>query len=174
MSVEWYVATTQPFSEMIAEASLSRIGIQSFNPKCRAVKIIRGRRIITERPYIAGYIFCRFDRDEDYAWRKIHSQRGIRTLISASAEEPTPIRDVAALDALIERCKGGDVIDESEADLAFNKFIPVGSEVRITEGPMQGHVGVVKLSQKDRVNVVLRMFKRPLAVDLKPDIVEIC
>lgn len=161
MAFAWYVAAVRPFSEMIAEESLGRLGIQSFNPKCRSVRVIRGRRQITDRPYITGYIFPRFDIEDD-SWRLIHTQRGIHRLLSLDAEHPSPVRD-AAMQALLDKCKG-EIIDEVEADAALSRFIPVGSLVRVSSGPFEGHSGIVKMSARDRISVLLGMFGREMCL----------
>lgn len=162
--LSWHVATTKPFSEMVAEEGLRRKGFQPFNPKCYTQRIVRGARTWTERPYIPGYIFVRFDANEDVRWPDINFVRGIQTLLYSASEKPAPIRD-AVMAVLLERCNG-DRVKAEELDAALVKFFVVGSDVRVTEGAFAQHVGRVAWNEKDRVRVVLSLFGRPTNVSL--------
>lgn len=164
MTFAWYVATVYPFKEMIAEEALFRRGLQPFNPKVRTSKIVRGRNVITERPYIPGYIFVNFDI-EDERWRLISATRGIQRLISSTPELPSRIRP-DAMRAILERCEGG-IIDETEVDTALARFVPVGSIVKVKSGPFSDLEGKVVWSHADRVKVLLSLFQRPTEVRLK-------
>lgn len=162
----WHVATTKPFSEMIAEDELKRKGFQPFNPKCVSLRINKGRRTWTERCYMPGYIFIRFDASED-RWPIINSTRGIRSLLYSTVEKPAPLRE-AAMQLIIDRCNG-DTVREEELDLELTKVIPIGTMVRLFDGPFAGFTGRVKWRHADRVKVVLSLFGRATeaTVDVK-------
>jgi transcription antitermination factor NusG len=162
--LSWHVAQTKPFSEMIAEEGLRRKGFQPFNPKCYSQRVVRGARTWTERSYIPGYIFVRFDAVEDVDWPKINFVRGIQSLLYSASEKPAPIKDVV-MDALLARCNG-DRVSAEDMDLAIAKVLPVGSRVRVLGGAFEQHVGLVKWSDRDRVNVVLGLFGRAVNVSL--------
>lgn len=163
----WHVATTKPFSEMIAEEALKQKGFQPFNPKCYSVRVVKGRRTWTERCYMPGYIFIRFDSVDD-RWPVINNTRGIRSLLYSAVEKPAPLRE-AVMQSIIDRCNGDGVVKEEELDLALTKVIPIGTMVRLLEGPFQGFSGPVIARQSDRVKVMLSLFGRPTEtkVDLK-------
>lgn len=162
--LSWHVATTKPFSEMIAEEGLRRKGFQPFNPKCYTQRVVRGARVWTERPYLPGYIFVRFDAREDN-WPQINFVRGIQALLYSAYEKPAPIRD-AVMAVLLEHCNAARVKAE-ELDQALSKFFAVGSDVRVTEGAFAHLCGRVAWSDRDRVGVVLHLFgRRPTNVSL--------
>lgn len=163
MSLAWYCAIVYPMAELVAEEHLERQGVQPFNPTCRVQRIIRGRKRIDERPLFPGYIFINFDVAEQ-AWRFINSTRGVRQLISAAPERPTPIRG-DAITALIAKCNG-KYVDEVEADETLAKFVSVGSAVRPTDGVWEGHVGRVTWTDQERVKALFMLFGRETPVTL--------
>lgn len=169
--LSWYVATTKPFSEMLAEEGLRRKGFNPFNPKCYTQRIVRGARTWTERPYIPGYIFVQFDPIEQPLWPTINYVRGIQSLLYNGVETPAPIKD-AAMRVLFERCNG-DRVKAEDLDLALSRVMPIGSNVRAVDGPFEGHVGKVDWSDDDRVRVVLSIFGRATKVSLKSRSVEL-
>lgn len=156
--ISWHVATTKPFSEMIAENGLRNKGFFPFNPKVYTQRIVRGARTWTERPYIPGYIFVRFDPDEDSNWPQINFVRGVQTLLYSASERPAPIKD-AAMAVLLDRCNG-DRVKAEDIDFALSKVFPVGSSVRLVDGAFSQFVGKVAWSDQDRVKVVLSLFGR--------------
>lgn len=165
MSLSWHVASVKPFHEMIAEQGLRNKGFQPFNPKVYTQRIVRGARTWTERPYIPGYIFIRFDPVEDANWPKINFVRGIQSLLYSASEKPAPIKEVA-MAVILERCNG-DRVKAEDIDAALTRVIPTGANVRINEGPFEHHVGKVDWSDEDRVRVVLSLFGRQTKVTVK-------
>lgn len=159
----WYVAITLQLSELTAEQNLRRQNFSPFLPRVRETRITRGREVTTIKPYIPGYIFVRFDREED-DWGRINSTRGVKGLLCNSPELPTRIRE-KQMDAILERCEGQYVVAE-EIDETLMSFFPVGSIVKVVEGPLAGQTGRVRLSYADRVNVLFRMFGRETRVEM--------
>lgn len=158
MAERWHVAQTKPFSEMIAEEGLRRKGFQPFNPKCYSQRVVRGARTWTEHCYIPGYIFVRFDRLENPQWPTINYVRGIQRLLYSSSETPAPISDIA-MNVLLDRCNG-DRVKAEDIDLALSKMLPIGSDVRVLEGPFVNFVGKVSWSSEERIKIVLSLFGR--------------
>lgn len=131
---------------------------------------MRGQRVITERPYIPGYIFVRFDPVEDN-WQPINWTRGIETLMYGTVEKPARVRD-DAIQILIDRCDGG-YVKEEEIDLAWSKLVPVGSTVQMIEGPFAGHRGKVTWSKDDRVRVLMTLLGGQRELKMKSAAVQV-
>lgn len=165
MTHRWYVAATHPLQELLAKSELEKQGVQAFLPRFLKSRVSKGREITTTEPLFPGYIFPRFNVEEE-RWRFINSTRGVRKLLPLWSEMPTPIRS-PIIDDLLGQCSG-EIIQEDEADHIVSKFIPIGSSVEISAGPLTGLTGRVKLSKKDRVQVVLEIFGRRTPVDMKP------
>jgi transcription antitermination factor NusG len=167
----WHVATTRPFSELIAERHLEQQRFQAFNPKCLDMRIVRGRRVTVEKPYIPGYIFINFD-DTAENWQSINYTRGIISLIYASPEHPAVVKP-DAMQILIDRCSGGQYITEHEIDQHIAKLVPIAATVRITSGPFDGLHGIVKWSHHHRVAVLMRFLGVVREIDISAKAVEV-
>lgn len=166
MAKRWYVAMTRPGAGKLAELCLLRQDFEVFNPKIRIRHVSRGREWFSERHYLPGYLFIAFDVEAD-EWRPINWTWGIRHLISAVPERPTPMRDVA-MRVLLDRCDGNGYVLEEEADQAL-EWLRVGRQVKITQGAMAGCNGVVKWKDGDRLKVLLSFLgsTRPVEVRAK-------
>lgn len=162
--LNWYVSTTKPFSEFVAERSLAAKGFNAFLPKYYTERIVRGSRTWTERCYIPGYIFVRFDPIEDERWPQINFARGVHSLLYSSHERPAPIRD-KVMNVILERCNG-DRVKAEDIDVAISNVLPIGSMVRVEQGTFEGFVGKVAWSVEDRLKVVLSLFGRQTKVSL--------
>jgi transcription antitermination factor NusG len=167
----WHVATTKPFSELIAERHLDQQGFQPFSPRCLVSRISKNRRITVEKPYISGYIFINFDPELDN-WQAINHTRGIATLILAGPERPAIVKQ-DAMDVLIDRCSGGNIVAPEIVDHHLAKLIPVGATVRITTGPLDGYSGPVRWSHNHRVAVLLKFLGISREVDIPAKAVEV-
>lgn len=159
--LQWYVATVDWFWEARVEEGIARecerkkMDVQCFNPKVVTTKIIRGRKHMTEMPYVGGYVFCRFNRADD-RWRGVYAVRGIRTVLGASPERPSPIRD-DAMAILLNRCNG-QYVEAKHVDTALSKIVPIGSTVQITRGAFSGYEAEVSWSHGDRVKVIMSLL----------------
>ena len=171
MALSWHVARTKNFSEMIAEKALRDKGFSSFNPKCYTERFTRGRRVLTERCYIPGYIFIQFDPVEQPNWPSINYTRGIHSLLYMGPEKAAPIRD-SAMNIILDRCNG-DRVKAEDIDFAISKIIPVGANVKIVDGPFAGFEGPVKWSDGQRIKVLLSLFGRPMQTGFKSKHVEL-
>jgi transcriptional antiterminator RfaH len=169
--ITWHVAITKPFQELIAERHLAQQAFQPFNPKVVVTKIVRNRETAIKSPYIPGYIFIRFDEDDE-RWKSINSTRGIRQLILAGSEKPAMVRD-DAMQILIDRCSGSDIVTASQVDHALAKLIPIGSIVHVKTGPFTGMKGIVEWTYNERVNVLLAFLGAVRGIHMPAKAVEV-
>lgn len=147
----WHVAVTKPFAELVAERQLAKQPqFQPFNPKVQITKVVRNREHVIRAPYIPGYIFVRFDVDDD-RWKTINTTRGIHQLMLAAPDKPATVRD-EAMAVLLDRCSGSDIVSASVVDHALAKLIPVGAMVTLKPLDLDG---TVELSQNDRLTIVM-------------------
>lgn len=126
--------------------------VKGFDVHCPLVRIEAGQVPALRFP---GYLFVAFDRD-DYAWRGIPTTRRVVRLFSVDAERPIPVRRGYVEGLIAEAGERGfvDAVGDEAGDLA------VGATVRITDGPMQGFVGVVARSSRKIVEVMVTCFGR--------------
>lgn len=169
MAQAWHCAITKPFGGELADRELRKQGFDVFNPLCINQRFVRGKLKEFIQPYLPGYIFIQFDAIEDN-WKPIHYTRGIKELIRATPERPIPISQ-KAMDILLERCDAEGYIQATAVDLELEKLIPLGSLVRINEGPLAGRQGI--WSAREKIGVLLSVFGRDMIVPMKTRNVEL-
>jgi transcription elongation factor/antiterminator RfaH len=148
--VLWYAVHTKPRQEDIAEASLHELGLQTFSPRLKERKIVRGVRQDVVKPLFPGYIFTKFRCDQ---WlRAVKYARGVRRVVGAG-DVPTPV-DEEIVHIIHSRMKGGYVMIEPPP-------LRPGDAVVVEEGPLRGFVGIFERQMKgsERVVVLLNTIK---------------
>lgn len=171
MALTWHCAETHPFSELMAERDLERLGFQPFNPKCQTVVVTRGREVQTTKPYLPGYIFIPWDDADDHTWRKARDARGIRKLMYGAHEKPARIRQ-DAMQILLDKCNG-QLVKQTEIDRELKKIIWVGSTVVVKDGPMEGFKGKAEWAHRDRVRVMLSFLGAERPVEFRTKELEV-
>lgn len=167
--LSWYVATVHSFCEALVQEQLEARGIRVFAPKVIQRRVLKGSVQNIERPYMPGYVFPLFDVYDD-DWRVIPTTRGVLRLLSSDPETPSRIRP-KAMEALLSQCDANGIVQETEADRALARLIPVGSLVRVTAGPFTGFTGPVRLSTAEKIKVLLG--ERGIPVEVKPSSVQL-
>jgi transcription antitermination factor NusG len=128
---------------------------------------IRFRRPVEYRfPLFPRYCFVRIELQ----WHKIKGCPGVTTLVkNVGSDEPAHIAD-ALIDAMKAKERDGaiDLPDEKRG----RKNPRVGDQVRIVLGPIAGHSGLCTQISRQRVGVLLLMFKAHRQVRLHRDAVE--
>lgn len=142
---------------------IDRLGFEVFNPKIRTQRELRRGRVVEgQRLYVPGYIFIRFDLEED-EWRPINWTPGIRGIMYAYDDVPAKVKD-EALAPLLDLCAADGFLYEVEADAALFK---VGSHVKVTGGPFASFPGVVSAATLKRLEVLVTIFGRTTPVSLR-------
>ncbi|HBN21865.1 MAG TPA: transcriptional activator RfaH [Holosporales bacterium] len=156
---KWFVAQTQPGKETLAESHLLRQNFQIFLPLyCKTIRHARRTQEVL-RPLFPGYIFVSLDLDKDQ-WRSINGTRGVSHLLTQEDHKPLPVPNEVVETLQKEQEEQGSIALGSLAN-AFKS----GDTIRITEGAFAEHVGTIEgLSDKDRVQLLLRFMNRPLKI----------
>lgn len=150
---------TKPGRYRIAEEFVSQLGYEVFNPKVQVTNgWLRGRRNVSIRQYIPGYIFVRFDIDEE-GWQRINWQPGVRSLMYVGHEVPATVPD----DVMEIMLRHGDLVPEHEVD---RHLYAVGREVRVIDGPFSSFPGVIQDARRMRLTVLVSVFGRQAPVQL--------
>jgi len=158
----WHVAQTEAFKGRIAEEEVRNLGFEVFNPKIRNEhKNRRGLVRKTEAHYIPGYLFARFDVEEDH-WERINTRRGIKQLMRMSSEKPATISD-EALAPLLGICCEGYVI-EAKADELIE--FELEQTVKIQEGAFAGFPGIITAIDKKMLFLHVMIFGRPTSTSV--------
>jgi transcriptional antiterminator RfaH len=99
-----------------------------------------------------------------HRWRSINGTLGVETiLMSVDRPLPVPVNVVEEILAAID--------EDGVVDLNHG-FIP-GSQVRLITGPFAGVLGtLIKLDEKGRVDLLLRMMNTSVRLKVRRDILE--
>jgi transcription elongation factor/antiterminator RfaH len=158
----WYVVYSKPHKESSAKFHISAKGLEVFFPR-----LSLPRNTKRANPVIAlfpNYLFVRLNiESEEYGY--VSWSPGVNRIVGFNGY-PTPIDD-EVLNFLQSR-------SDSEGIIPAESNLRRGQEVRITEGPLSGLLGIIREppTAKGRVKVLLTLLNRDAAVDLPLDFVE--
>lgn len=156
----WYVISTKPNQEALAEANIRRLGIETFCPQLKQQKMIRRKCETCVTPLFPGYMFARFELDHHY--RFILYSRGIKKIVSFG-EEPAIVED-SLIEGIRSRLIDGRVLE-------LGQEFSHGQVVRIEEGPLHGLEAIFEreVTGAHRAVLLLRAlsYQARVVVDLK-------
>lgn len=115
-----------------------------------------GRRKEVERKIFPGYVIVKMIMTDE-SWYAVRNIRGCTGFVGPSSK-PVPLTEA-------EVARLG--IEQREIEVSYK----VGDSVNITDGPLEGFIGVVKEMdpEKNRVRVMVSMFGRDTPVELELD-----
>lgn len=157
--MEWHVVRTKPHQEYLAEASLSRAGIETLYPRISEHRMIRRKMESVVSPLFPGYLFARFILSQS---RMVQYAVGVRNVVSFGPGPAVVSSDI--IDGIRQRLQGGVAV------LQRARFAH-GDVVRIQEGPLCGLEAVFERDMigQQRAMLLLKMLAGQVRVvlDLK-------
>lgn len=154
---KWYAVMAKPRKEQTSTSFLEQAGIETYYPEVNECFIVKGRRYVRRSGLFPGYLFARFDYDQQY--RTVSYCRGVRKIVTFG-QVPAEVES--------------GLLDDIRGRLSQQDMIPIprlthGEVVRISHGPLTGVEGVFdsSLSGKERVVVLLRALSYQSRVVLK-------
>ena len=159
-SEKWYAAQLKPNAHQIAERNLKRQAFVTFLPLQEVTKR-QGTRFTTQlRPLFPGYIFVRFDLEDDI-WRKINSTIGITKLVSFGSR-PQSLPEGLITD-LIARCDHKGTLQPTES-------LQKGDDVTVLSGPFADFVAKVEsIDEEQRVWLLLDCLGQTTKIQMATD-----
>lgn len=158
--MHWYALSTKSHQEMLAEANIRRLGIETFCPQLSQQRVIRKRIHTSVSPLFPGYIFARFETEHHY--RFILYSRGIKRIVSFG-DEPAIVED-GLIEGIRSRLTDGRVL-EAVSEFHF------GQVVRIQQGPLHGLEAVFEKEMTGVQRAVLLLkalsYQARVVVDLR-------
>lgn len=161
---EWFVLYVKSRFESVAQADLTRRGIETYLPLIKRLRQWKDRKKLVEFPLFPGYLFVYIPHDpEEYL--RVLKARGIVTFISLNPGYPTPVPsdEIHSLKILVESGEEFDIYSG----------LKEGDRVTVKRGPLKGAEGVIK-KREDRylflVNVEL--LGRSIGVNVYADDIE--
>lgn len=145
--MHWYAAKTKTGQDHVAIENLRRQEFHTYYPKV----IIDGAG--RTEPLFPGYVLIRFEVS-DHLWRVINNTRGVRRLLSFSADGRPSLLVDTEVEALQRR--------ESTGNLRIPDIRRPrpGDRVRLIAGPSFDMIGRVVRTRGERVELLLHLLGR--------------
>jgi transcriptional antiterminator RfaH len=159
--VYWCCAQVEPRRERLASYCLGLAGYEIYQPLLREQRRSHGRKITVTPPLFPGYLFVWVVR----GWWDARWSPGVRRLVM---DRPVPERvPDAVISEIRSRERGGLV------ELPKLRLEP-GAGVRILQGPLQDHIGLLAaLRPHERVLVLLQLLGGQQRVELARNAIEV-
>ncbi len=146
----WYVATTLPRKERLAEANLATQNYRSFLPiHVETQRHARQFRTVLA-PVFPRYIFVVLDVSRQ-RWRSVNGTLGVQRLIT-DGERPLAVAP-GVVETLVQSSDQRGALIYRADDLA------IGDRVKLVAGPFAGSLGILqRLDGAGRVQVLLELL----------------
>src|SRR5690554_1332827 len=184
----WFVIRTNIRSEDKAERNLRAAGFRTYAPWQKFERINRRKRVWIqhEMRLAPRYLFLEADMPaQDIPWYVIRACEGVESVLGINGNpHRLSAAEVASLDA-IRNAEADYAFDETRAGKLHRREIgktkkettrmkfPVGSKVRISDGPFTSFNGeVTNVNGRGHLSVMTEIFGRLTPVELEPEQVE--
>ena len=156
MGAAWFVVHTQPNAEAKAKRHLAHQGFTVYLPFYRRRVRHARRNEIVASALFPGYLFVRFDPEQD-RWRSINGTRGVVRILGDDAAP----RSLA--DSIIEEIKSRE--DETGAVRLNPPAFARGQAVQLAAGALADVSALFEQKRdQDRVVILLSMLGRKVRV----------
>jgi len=159
----WYVIQTKPKKEEEAKSYLSTKGIEIFNPLMETFALRNGRMNKELKPFFPGYIFGKFDLDQNYPL--VRWARGVKKILGFG-EYPTPISE-EVVEIIKERA-------DTQGIVIVKHYFKPNEVIRIKAGPLKDLLGIFErwISDSDRVRILLNLIGYQPSIELHYSMIE--
>ena len=167
--MKWYVMRAisgkeakikQYIEAEMKHSSLGDYVSQVLIPTEKVAQVRNGKRIITERSYLPGYILV----EANLVGEVTHQLRSTPDVIGflGGMDNPTPLRPSEVSRIL------GTVDELQEADDELTIPYVVGDTVKVTFGPFSGFSGIIEEvnNEKKKLKVMVKIFGRKTPLEL--------
>ena len=143
----WCAARLSPKREKVATQCLALAGFETYLPRLRERRTLRGRRVEASPPLFPGYLFIVIVLQ----WHEARWCPGVSSLIMDGAQ-PARIPD-----AVIEELRGRE--RNGLVELPKPRGLEHGDRVRIMRGPFRDHLALYAgQAAHERVAVLLQLL----------------
>jgi transcription antitermination factor NusG len=160
----WYGIHTRSRHEAKVELALQQKGLEVFLPRMIVASRRRDRRLLLKVPLFPGYLFVHTWLTSPTFHEIIRLSGVVRLLGAEGRPHPVAAEKVESLKAIVA------------GDRPYYpwRMLQRGMQVRISEGPLTGTVGIILRlrDRKRRLVVAVELFQRSLAVELEEEAVE--
>jgi transcriptional antiterminator RfaH len=144
---KWYLIQSKARQEGVAELNLKRLGVETFCPRLRALKLNRSKAT-GEEVLFPGYLFIKADMTADY--RKVTYAHGVLRVVMFGAAPAVVEEEI--IGSIRERAHHGLVTPVPPS------ILKSGQIVRIQKGPFDGFEAIFEkeLNGSQRVALLLK------------------
>jgi transcriptional antiterminator RfaH len=147
----WAAARLQPHREAVALNFLKMRGFETYFPRIRERRVIRGRNVLVTPPLFPGYAFVAIELQ----WRPARWSPGVLSLVMDN-ERPARVPDADIAD-LRARERDGYVVLPKQ--LIPRTGFHAGDRLSVHSGPFTGCFGLYAgMAPRDRILVLLTML----------------
>lgn len=169
MAKRWYaVSVLSNFENKVAESirdGVAQHGLEEaieevVVPKEEVMELRRGRKVMTERRFMPGYVLVHMDMTDE-AYHLVKNTQRVTGFLGPMGK-PMPMRDEEVARMLHQA--------EESAERGVPEIIyEIGEQVKVTDGPFEGFVGMVEDIDVEhaRLKVTVSIFGRATPVDLE-------
>lgn len=169
MPKRWYaVSVLSNFEKKVAEAirdGVAQHGLEEaiedvVVPTEEVAELRRGRRVMTERRFMPGYVLVHADLTDE-AYHLIKNTRNVIGFLGPQGK-PSPMRDEEVARMLHQ-------VEESAERGVPEIIYEVGEQVKVIDGPFESFLGLVEEvdAENARLKVTVSIFGRATPVDLE-------
>ncbi|HBK91287.1 MAG TPA: transcription termination/antitermination protein NusG, partial [Parvularcula sp.] len=169
MEHKWYIVhaysnfenkVADAIKQSASEKGMSELFDEVFVPTEEVTEVRRGRKILSERRYLPGYVLVKMVLN-DQTYHLIKDTPKVTGFLG-SGNKPMPVSQRE-----VDRIRGvvSDSIERPRSTITFE----IGENVRVTDGPFATFSGVVEDVDEDqqRVKVAVSIFGRATPVELE-------
>ena len=159
----WYVIQTKPKKEEEAKSYLSTKGVEVFNPLMENFLLRNGRMNKELKPLFPGYIFGKFDLDQNYPL--VRWAKGVKKVLGFG-EYPTPISE-EVVEIIRERMDDHGIV-------RLKYRYQANDVIRIKTGPLRDLLGVFErwISDSERVRILLNLMGYQPVIEIHYSMIE--
>ncbi len=170
----WFCAQYHPGQLLLAAANLTRQGFTFHAPLEELPPTPKVPGVPRWRPLVSGYLFISFDPLRD-PWQRLFHTYGMKRVIISEAEQPLEVPR-SALRAFLNS-KQEFVVAPPQPEASQPAPTPAmaikrGDALDVVSGPFAGNRGVVTLSSKNRIKLLLAIMGGEVEVTVRSDQVQ--
>jgi transcriptional antiterminator RfaH len=160
----WYVIQTKPKKEEEAKCYLTMKGVEIFNPLMENFLTRNGKIIKEYRPLFPGYMFGKFDLEQDYAL--VRWGRGVKKVLSLGGGYPTPLTE-EVIEVIKRRTDSHGIVRKTY-------HFEANDRIRVKSGPLKDLLGIFErwVSDNDRVRILLNLIGYQPEVEMHYSMIE--
>lgn len=92
-------------------------------------------------PYLAGYVFARWDAADPYLWHSVHALSGVVEVLGDPFPAPVPEKDILELRKMIG--DDGRLVEIDGDPSSISTTLSPNDPVRVLDGPWAGYTAIV-------------------------------